>query len=74
MNLLFLSDTLGIEGPVIRQVFLEYMKLDSNLTSFNFFNNIKILEDISNDKYIVFYDTFNGVEAFEKMINDESHI
>ena len=51
MNLLFLSDTLGIEGPVIRQVFLEYMKLDSNLTSFNFFNNIKILEDISNDKY-----------------------
>tara|TARA_R110000824_G_scaffold131198_3_gene293167 strand:+ start:389 stop:1672 length:1284 start_codon:yes stop_codon:yes gene_type:complete len=74
MNLLFLSDTLGIEGPVIRQVFLEYMKLDSNLTSFNFFNNIKILEDISNDKYIVFYDTFNGVEAFEKMINDESDI
>ena len=38
MNLLFLSDTLGIEGPVIRQVFLEYMKLDSNLMLMKFSN------------------------------------
>lgn len=74
MNLIFLSDTLSYDGLIREDVFLDYMKIYPELNSCNFFENIKILESIPDDKYIVFYDTFNGMETFEKIINDESDI
>ena len=74
MNLIFLSDTLSCDGLIREQVFLDYMKIYPELNSCNFFKNIQILESIPDDKYIVFYDTFNGMETFEKIINDKSDI
>jgi len=74
MNLIFLSDTLSYDGLIREDVFLDYMKIYPELNSCNFFENIQILESIPDDKYIVFYDTFNGMETFEKIINDESDI
>tara|TARA_Y100000592_G_scaffold52548_2_gene82984 strand:- start:8843 stop:10114 length:1272 start_codon:yes stop_codon:yes gene_type:complete len=72
MNILFLSDTLS-DNDLTKKVFLEYLKITPRLDSNEFFENIEInYNDIPQDKYLVFYDTFHGIQTFENKFNDEN--
>ena len=69
MNLLFYSDTLGLDGAIDRETFLDYLKYsDSFLKDVNFIDN-----DLA-DKYVIFFDTYCGKTSLENLLCDSEKI
>jgi len=69
MNLLFYSDTLGLDGALDKETFLDYLKYsDSFLKDVNFIDN-----DLA-DKYVIFFDTYCGKTSLENLLCDSEKI
>jgi hypothetical protein len=76
MKVLFLSDTLldsdavtGEEKLHSKQLFLDYLKFFRDFKTKSFFEKINIKQSIPNDRYIVFYDTFDFTTSFDKLLS-----
>ena len=75
INLVFLTDTLGIDGPVSRETTLEYLKINSSTPTHDFFTKkINVLNKIPNEKYVVLYDTFHGLESFKSILSSNEKV
>ena len=69
MNLLFYSDTLGLDGAIDRETFLDYLKYNDN-----FLKDVNFINDDLADNYVIFFDTFCGKTALENLLDNSKTI
>ena len=69
MNLLFYSDTLGLDGAIDRETFLDYLKYNNN-----FLKDVNFIDNNLADKYVIFFDTYCGKTSLENLLCDSEKI
>ena len=75
INLVFLTDTLNIDGPASREDVLEYLRINNSTSTYDYFiKEIKILQKIPDERYVIFYDTFSALESFKKILKSNDKV
>ena len=69
MNLLFYSDTLGLDGALDKETFLDYLKYNNN-----FLKDVNFIDNNLADKYVIFFDTYCGKTSLENLLCDSEKI
>jgi len=71
MKVLFLSDGNDERVFYSKGDFLGYLKIDEfdDLKTKNFFKRIVVKTSIPDDKYVIFYDTYDFTFSFDKLLN-----
>ena len=69
MNLLFYSDTLGLDGALDKETFLDYLKYNNN-----FLKDVNFIDNNLADKYVIFFDTYCGKTSLENLLCDSKKI
>ena len=54
--------------------FIDYIKVDNSLESYDFFNGLNYLREDLSDKYIIFFDVEDGLVSFRNLINNYERI
>ena len=54
--------------------FIDYIKADNSLESYDFFNGLNCLKEDLSDKYIIFFDVRDGFASFRNLINTYERI
>ncbi len=54
--------------------FIDYIKVDKSLESYNFFKGLNYLEEDLSDKYLIFFEVEDGLVSFRNLINNYERI